>query len=264
MKIHFDLISDLHVDTWEEPFSWEGKATSLYAVVAGDISRERSDLKPVLKELSSHYKLVVFVDGNDEHRWELENLGQSYESLRYDISGIHNVVWLQDNSVVVDGVAFVGVNGWTGFDFDCDLSYQDSKRWLEEKYGVSMYAGQQIEALALSDAGFLCKTVSKLQTHHDVRKIVLITHYVPDVRLIEHDVALEGTHALNCTGNSMLSRCLDEDHENKVHTWCFGHYHSDVDTTIGNIRYVNNCRGRSGTDWCKPVYYPKRIEIDIS
>lgn len=264
MKIHFDLISDLHVDTWEDPFSWEGKATSLYAVVAGDISRERSDLKPVLKELSSHYKLVVFVDGNDEHRWELENLGQSYESLRSDISGIHNVVWLQDNSVVVDGVAFVGVNGWTGFDFDCDLSYQDSKRWLEEKYGVSMYAGQQIEALSLSDAGFLCKTVSKLQTHHDVRKIVLITHYVPNVQLIEHDVALEGTHALNCTGNSMLSRCLDEDHENKVHTWCFGHYHSDVDTTIGNIRYVNNCRGRSGTDWCKPVYYPKRIEIDIS
>ena len=105
MKIHFDLISDLHVDTWEEPFSWEGKATSLYAVVAGDISRERSDLKPVLKELSSHYKLVIFVDGNDEHRWELENLGQSYESLRSDISGIHNVVWLQDNSVVVDGVA---------------------------------------------------------------------------------------------------------------------------------------------------------------
>jgi len=264
MKIHFDLISDLHVDTWEEPFSWEGKATSLYAVVAGDISRERSDLKPVLKELSSHYKLVIFVDGNDEHRWELENLGQSYESLRSDISGIHNVVWLQDNSVVVDGVAFVGVNGWTGFDFDCDLSYQDSKRWLEERYGVSMYAGQQIEALSLSDAGFLCKTVSKLQTHHDVRKIVLITHYVPNVRLIEHDVELEGTHALNCTGNSMLSRCLDEDHKNKVHTWCFGHYHSDVDTTIDNIRYVNNCRGRSGTDWCKTVYYPKRIEINFS
>ena len=264
MKIHFDLISDLHVDTWEEPFSWESKATSLYAVVAGDISRERSDLKPVLKELSSHYKLVIFVDGNDEHRWELENLGQSYESLRSDISGIHNVVWLQDNSVVVDGVAFVGVNGWTGFDFDCDLSYQDSKRWLEERYGVSMYAGQQIEALSLSDAGFLCKTVSKLQTHHDVKKIVLITHYVPNVRLIEHDVELEGTHALNCTGNSMLSRCLDEDHENKVHTWCFGHYHSDVDTTIDNIRYVNNCRGRSGTDWCKAVYYPKRIEIDFS
>jgi len=264
MKIHFDLISDLHVDTWEEPFSWEGKATSLYAVVAGDISRERSDLKPVLKELSSHYKLVIFVDGNDEHRWELENLGQSYESLRSDISGIHNVVWLQDNSVVVDGVAFVGVNGWTGFDFDCDLSYQDSKRWLEERYGVSMYAGQQIEALSLSDAGFLCKTVSKLQTHHDVKKIVLITHYVPNVRLIEHDVELEGTHALNCTGNSMLSRCLDEDHKNKVHTWCFGHYHSDVDTTIDNIRYVNNCRGRSGTDWCKTVYYPKRIEINFS
>ena len=264
MKIHFDLISDLHVDTWDEPFSWEGKATSLYAVVAGDISRERSDIRPVLQELSAHYKIVIFVDGNDEHRWTLDDLGDSYQTLKEEIHGINNVVWLQDNTVVIDNVAFVGVNGWTTFDFDNDESYQDSKRWVEERYRISMFAGQQIEALAMSDAGFLCRSISKLQTHQDIKKIVVVTHFVPNVRLLRHDIELEGTHALNSTGNSLLTRCIDEDHENKIHTWCFGHYHSDVDTTIDNIRYVNNCRGRSGTNWCKAVYYPKRIEIDIS
>lgn len=263
MTLHFDLISDLHVDTWDESFSWEGKATSLYAVVAGDISRDRSDIRSVLYELSLHYKIVLFVDGNDEHRWNLEDLSNSYQTLKEDIRGIaNNVIWLQDTTVVIDNVAFIGTNGWTTFDFDNDLSYQDSKHWLEETYRVSMYASQQIEALAMSDAGLLCKAVGKLQTYPDVEKIVVVTHFVPDVRLVSHDIEIEGTHRLNCTGNSFLNRCIDEDHENKVHTWCFGHYHSDLDTTIDNIRYVNNCRGRSGTDWCKTVYYPKCIEIN--
>ena len=82
MKIHFDLISDLHVDTWDEKFSWEGKATSPYAVVAGDISRVRSEIGPVLEEISRHYLMTMFVDGNDEHRWTLDNLGDSYKKLK--------------------------------------------------------------------------------------------------------------------------------------------------------------------------------------
>ena len=88
MNITFDLISDLHVDTWDEPFSWEGKATSLYAVVAGDISRERADIRPVLEELNNHYKVVMYVDGNDEHRWTMQDLADSYKTLHKEIENI--------------------------------------------------------------------------------------------------------------------------------------------------------------------------------
>ena len=263
MKIHFDLISDLHVDTWDETFSWEGKATSPYAVIAGDISRERADIRPVLEEISKHYIMTMFVDGNDEHRWGLDNLGESYETLKEDIGTIKDFIFLQDDCLVIDNVAFVGTNGWTCFDFADDNSYLDNKRWMEERYKMSMYAGQQIEAMAMSDAGFLCRTVKKLQTHPDIKKIVMISHFVPDVNLVRHDASLCGTYALSTTGNSFLTKCIEEDHEKKIDTWCFGHYHSDVDKELGHIRYVNNARGRNGTNWCKPVYYPKRIEIDF-
>ena len=43
----------------------------------------------------------------------------------------------------------------------------------------------------------------------------------------------------------------------------FWAYHSDIEMHIDSIRYINNARGRGGTDWCKPVYYPKRLEIDF-
>ena len=263
MKIHFDLISDLHVDTWNEDFSWEGKATSPYAVVAGDISRVRSELRPILQEISRHYLMTMFVDGNDEHRWTLDNLGDSYKTLKQDIGDIENFIWLQDDSLVIDNVAFVGTNGWTSFDFAEDKSYLENQRWMQETYKISMFAGQQIEAMAMSDAGFLCRTVEKLQRHPDVKKIVVVSHFVPNVELVNHDIQLvKQSSRLNTTGNSFLLRCLEEDHEKKVNTWCFGHYHSDVDTILNGVRFVNNCRGRGGTDWSKPVYYPKRIEVE--
>ena len=85
MKIHFDLISDLHIDTWDEEFSWEGKATSPYAVIIGDVSRERADIRPALQEISKNYEMTMFVDGNDEHRWGLDDLRTSYQTLEEDI-----------------------------------------------------------------------------------------------------------------------------------------------------------------------------------
>ena len=208
--------------------------------------------------------MTMFVDGNDEHRWTLDNLGDSYKTLKHDIGNIENFIWLQDDSLVIDNVAFIGTNGWTSFDFANDKTYLENKRWMEETYKISMYAGQQIEAMAMSDAGFLCRTVEKLQRHPDIKKIVVISHFVPNVNLINHDMQLVNQPSrLNTSGNSLLTRCLEEDDENKIKTWCFGHYHSDIDSVIDDVRFVNNCRGRGGTAWCKPVYYPKRIEVEV-
>jgi predicted phosphodiesterase len=64
-------------------------------------------------------------------------------------------------------------------------------------------------------------------------------------------------------GNSHMSLVLDEDTENKIDTWCFGHYHNSVDRNINGVRYVNNCKGRQEDSGWTPTYYPKRISIDF-
>ena len=40
MQFSFDLISDLHVETWDQ-FDWTHQPTSPYCVVAGDVSQDR-------------------------------------------------------------------------------------------------------------------------------------------------------------------------------------------------------------------------------
>jgi predicted phosphodiesterase len=262
MEFSFDLISDLHVDTWDK-FDWSNQATSPYCVVAGDVSRDRKKLAETLKHLGNCYQGVFYIDGNDEHRNNLENLGQSYKELSHYVDKFKNVVFMQDNVVVVNGVAFLAANGWYSFDFAPDINYDESVNWFTSRYGVSPGVAPVISNLAITDAAYLKNSVRKLQMHQDVKAIVIVTHTVPDYNLVSHDLELENHYRLNTTGNPHLQKALDEDSENKIKAWCFGHYHRSVDRSINGIRYVNNCKGRGNTPWSQSVYYPKRITLQF-
>lgn len=262
MSIAFDLISDLHLETWPS-FDWSGQATSQFCVVAGDVCRDRELMLHTLRHLSNQYQAVFFVDGNDEHRWGLDDLNQSYRTLYRQLKKIKNVVYLQDNVVVIDNVAIVATNGWWGFDFDLSLSPEQAMLWCQEKYDLSQEAVLNVKRMASTDSQYMISSIKRLQTHHDVKKIVVVTHTVPDPALIEHDIDLNGKLKFNVMGNRYMMQALAADTEHKIHTWCFGHYHNPIDTVKSNIRFVNNCRGRGDTDFKQWVYRPRRIEISL-
>jgi predicted phosphodiesterase len=261
MRFAFDLISDLHVDTWGN-FNWDHQPTSTICVVSGDVARDRQLLLKTLRHLGNVYQAVFYVDGNDEHIDYIENLSASYVPLAKQIEKIPNVVYLQDNVVVVDGVAILGTNGWWGYDFDFSISPDQVSMWAQEKYMISPQAAKSISKMAVTDAQYMINSVKRLQTHQDVKKIVMVTHTVPDPALIMHDIDLEGSMRFNVMGNRYMMQAAAADTENKIHTWCFGHYHGSVDQVRSGIRFVNNCRGRANTQYSKYVYYPQRIVID--
>jgi len=262
MEFSFDLISDLHVETWDN-FDWTGQATSPYCVIAGDVSQDRRRLVETLKHLGNCYQGVFFIDGNDEHRNYLEHLGQSYYELSKYVDKFKNVVFMQDNVVIVNGVAFVACNGWYSFSLNPKIDFNQTVSWFNARYGVSASVAGTIASMALTDAAYLRNSIRKLQMHQDVKAIVIVTHTVPAPWLVEHDLELENHYRFNTTGNEHLQIALDEDTENKVKVWCFGHYHRGIDRQFENVRYVNNCRGRGNTPWSQSVYYPKRITIDF-
>lgn len=263
MKLAFDLISDLHVETWDQPFDWSGQSTSMICVVAGDISRDRELVVDTLTKLGECYRAVLYIDGNDEHRFNLNDLGASYKSLVDQIEQIPNVVYLQDNVCIIDGVAFLGTNGWWSFDLDVNIDYDQTRLWFQDRYQVDRTVSDAVEAMSLQDFAYLSKSVRRLQTHQDVKKIVVVTHTVPMLELVNHDLELVDTYRVNTVGNSHMLRTFVEDTEHKIAVWCFGHYHGDVDHINGDVRFVNNCRGRGNTPWSKSVYYPKRIEVEF-
>ena len=263
MSLAFDLISDLHIETWSADFDWTYQATSPVCIVAGDVCQDRDGLVRTLKHLGKCYQAVFYIDGNDEHYGQLEDLGHSYTDLARRLRRIPNVVYLQDNVVIVDGVAILSTNGWWGFDFDLGINAEQSALWSQESYNISSQATKGIARMSNTDASYMVSSVSRLQTHKDVKKIVMVTHTVPDPALIAHDIELDGSMRFNTMGNRLMMQAAAVDTENKLHTWCFGHYHGDVDQVRGGIRFVNNCRGRGDTPHAKAVYYPKRIVVDF-
>ena len=82
MTFTFDLISDLHVDTWPGEFSWESNVTSPYCVVAGDVSQDLDVTAKTLEHLGKCYQAVFYIDGNHEPEYVLEDAVLSFRKLK--------------------------------------------------------------------------------------------------------------------------------------------------------------------------------------
>ena len=108
----YDIISDLNL-TEESVFNWEGKPTSLYCIVAGNVSSDIHVLYKTIKHLSTLYQGVFFIDGFLENTIIAEK-DLVIQEITKIFATIKNAVYLHNNVVIMDGIAIVGVNGWFG------------------------------------------------------------------------------------------------------------------------------------------------------
>lgn len=262
MALAFDLISDLHVDQWSVPFDWSGQPTSPFCLVVGDVARDRALLIQTLRHLADCYKGVFYIDGNGEHAYNYHGLADSYKDLTTQLNAIPNLVYLQNNVVVINGVAILGTNGWWTWDLDPAWSVEQTQSEWIQKHNFDQDICDTISVLAQEDSGYLSRSIKRLQKHYDVRHIVIATHTVPGRRFIQHDIDFADNLAINYMGNSTIAEALKNDQQGKVHTWCFGHYHGKVNRVENRVRYVNNCRGKEKTRTAQSVFLPLRLVID--
>ena len=230
-EIGFDVISDLNLNP-NDSFNWENKATSLYCIVAGNISSNLRTVMQVLIHLSSKYQAVFFVPGKLEYE-QCESLSVRTKELIAVTEGIPNVSILYNNVIVVDGVALLGSNGWGNI-----ANTLDSKN-------ITMTASKY------EDFTYLVSCLGKLQKHLDVKKVVVITSAVPKEELYFGEVPA------NVVDQIPLYNILESDTEKKVTHWIFGTYDKPVDTTIDNINYISNSKNQYGP------YHAKRLTISI-
>jgi predicted phosphohydrolase len=226
-----DVPSDFHLTSLDN-FTWEGKSTSLYCLIPGNISSDLSVLQSVLKEIGKYYQGVFFIDGASEHI-TVNTRDMRIKEIIKICKPLKNVVFLHNNVVVVDGIALVGANGWSA-------NYLPQSSLEEIETAVAGY----------SDLSYLCSTLERLQLHIDVRKILVITNAVPDKSLYYGE-------SPNVFEEISLLGALEHDTEKKIAAWIFGTYEKIVDTTIDNINYLNN------TCYNRNPYYAKRIDIEL-
>jgi len=233
MEIGFDVISDLRLSP-NDNFKWNNKATSLYCIVAGNVSSDTRTIIQTLGHLSKFYLGVFYIPGSLEYQ-DIVDVEYRTEELVAICDLLDNVAILFHNVVIIDGIAIVAINGWGELPEDYQV---ENIQKLHEREDDYLY---------------LIKSVEKLQRHLDVKKIVVVSSIVPKKELYFGQEP-------NTNLSPMVPKffnCLQEDTEHKVSHWVFGTYENIVDVTLDNINYVNN------SYYDRKNYWAKRILVKI-
>jgi hypothetical protein len=253
MQFTIDLISDLNLN--KESFDWIGKPTSLFCLVAGNISSDRTILLETLQHLGRQYHQVFFIDGPEDMKREIVDLKESYKELETYIPNLENIVYGNNQVIMVNNVGIVLVNGWWSYDFDSNVEIEQVEQFLINEWKIDRQSMLKLACYAYSDVKYLENTIKKLQSHKDVKEIMIVSNTVPLVDLINHDIELTNSTKMNLMGNSMITNCLNFDTKKKVKTWCFGYYPHAIDESINGVRFVSNPRSGDIN-----IYYPKVIQ----
>ena len=232
MTIGFDFISDLNLLPDEE-LNWEDKATSLYCIIAGNISHDLTVLKQSLSHLSKCYQGVFYIPGSLEFS-DKHGTFTKIKQIKEIVDGIKNAVLLHNHVVIVDGIAIVGINGW---------ALEQSNTLTLDKIIHETHRNE--------DLIYLMSTIDRLQLHGDVKKIIVVSHAVPRTELLFNEVPDIYNDFLP------LVIALGKDKEKKVSNWIFGTQTKMVDIDIDGVNYTNNVYLKN------TPYWPKRIAIEI-
>ena len=227
-------VSDLHNESlpWSPPGDLDG-----VLLVAGDI-HTRGRAGDFLREAAPLYKHVVAVLGNHDH-WDgaAEN---TMITIRASLRDYPNVHVLDKDTVVLDGVRFVGCTLWTHVPPDALMSVQNTIRDYERiriakgqtklNVGTTNYWHTQEKA-------FLETT---LQQPFDGPTVV-VTHHAPsaqsiDARYKEHASAAALNHGYH-THLDQWASSLGFD------VWIHGHTHHSFQYEFGPGQLVCNPRG---------------------
>lgn len=232
MSIEFsvDLISDLKLDK-HDIFDWTGKSTSLFCVIAGNISAESSKIAEVLEHLSTVYRGVFYIDGRLEHT-SIRNYENRVKELKKICDRNKNVIYLHEHAVVLNGIAFLAINGWY------NSAIKDN---VEDKLLIEEYKNQ--------DVGYLSNSIRSLQLHREVSKIVIISSCIPS----EHLLYQHHRKYNFLSPEPGLALVMDTDR--KVTHWLYGGVDISTDMVYNRRRYVNN------PNFEKAPYWPKKIVI---
>ena len=272
MKIDFG--SDLHVDINQpriggidfERYKNDG---SEVLVIAGDIANSAPLAIETMIAASKVYDHVVFVDGNHEHYVNIRtgmNVSKTMDYIKSSVKKRTNITYLHgDNSVLINGVLFVGVNAWYDFKM-IPKQYNSASAKIVWRHHLNderlAVFDKQPEVFAEEQTDALAQQVANYQNDDMIEKIVVVTHTVPHEKglLVKHDPIWDQLNgAFGCTA---MKKVYDADINNKIVYSLFGHTHYPYDfDEYGTVRFIANPRGYHGIDGDSSRWRLLQLEI---
>ena len=271
----FDIVSDLHIDQWDPtipnlypcgrvsnfPYKFV-ETQSEYLIIAGDIS---DNLEISIKYLdflakNTHYKKILFVDGNHEHIHKYPNLYTQNE-INEKIQKLQNdkIIYLPKNHFFnkEKDTVFIGVCGWWDYDNKNEKSIKDNLVYFQQ--WMTHLTNQDSEdfinnIISRSNEEYeeLNKALEKYTKDKNIKNIIIVTHTCPKKKFCNKE-ELSSTNT-----NTQYSKLIEK--YNKLSHWIFGHTHNTFEVKCDDIHFICNPRGRP-EDFDRVQYNLKSFKI---
>jgi len=260
MKIY--LISDLHVE-FHGDFPMPKSPVDVIAL-AGDIDVGIGMLD-VAQQYSQRCKApVVVVAGN--HEYYGADMLTLLPALRQRAAELTDVHFLEKDSVVINGVRFLGCTLWSNFAFNGALRTADAKAAAQLyiadfrliRYGKRPFTPDDACTEFEASYRWLDDELAKPFSGNTV----VVTHFLP------HAAGVHPMHRRSAGGDHLTPYfTVDCDRLMRKHniaSWLYGHTHNSVDVTQeSGTRIVSNQRGYPNEAWTYTCHDPQKV-IEIS
>jgi predicted phosphodiesterase len=236
-KMRLWIVSDLHLELtrgWDLP-TGDSRPEFDVMVVAGDLMpRMERGVTWLLERVTD--KPVIYVAGN--HEFYGCDIDRTVEKARQIAAGT-NVHILQNDSVVIDDVLFVGATLWTDFEFlgNRDLAMRRAAEGMNDYHKIRkrQYAERLRPTDTLARHFESREFIGRTTRQSTAARNVAITHHGCVAEAVkvgaEHDI-LSAAYTSDCS-----------DLLENVDLWVYGHTHESRDFKVGRTRIVSNSKG---------------------
>lgn len=272
---------------------YPGKAKDLgdggdILILAGDITNVRFFHKDVTRShkeawsgrkhfenLEKHwfprFKTVLYVLGNHEYYGYF--IDEGVQVMRDYLAGT-NVQILENQSVKIDDILFVGATLWTNFN-NQDPHEMDAAKWnmadyrniARKRYETITYVERNNPDPFVSSGNLLPNLIydrhihsrgyiEQTLTNNKNTRTVVITHHAPSLKC--NDTQRHGTFLMYSFASNMEGMI---DRHDQVELWVCGHTHYNHDFVVGNTRLISNQRGYAGHESIASEFKPIFVEI---
>lgn len=242
MKIH--LLSDLHFEFDSQMMpDYKVPADAEVVILAGDISPGAKGLKWAVNTFNIP---TLYIAGNHEFYQGGRYLSRVYGKLREAADGT-NVIVLQNDTVVIDGVRFLGTTLWT------DMNLHGNQPLMEIQAATMMNDYRLIMAEPPAHMNWSNKPLLPIHTIRENKiamefltdelnkehngPTVVITHHTPSERSCWPEFKGDPSNPLYANGLDRFIAIMDPA------LWVHGHTHTSSDYIVGETRVVANPRG---------------------
>ncbi len=226
--MRFAIYSDLHLEfaDWTPP-----KLDVDVVILAGDIAVGCAGLPWARRTFGDNVR-ILYVTGNHEP-YDGSSLAGIDRRFR-EVSKDYSIDYLQNNSVIIDGVHIAGTTLWTDFDGQNPLAMFRVQGALNDYRRIVGPGGTKLLAQHTLD---MHAEAMKFLTTVAGEATVIITHHAPSITSVHSKYV---GNIINAGYYSSLDAFV---RFASPRLWVHGHIHQAKDYKIGDTRVVCNPRG---------------------